>query len=424
MFKFCACLISVRDPILASTSVAKPNLNQDLLDTATPPIPEAASWLAAYDGKMGPTINLSQAVPGDPPPKPFLDKIATAAASAEATRYCDIFGDETLRASFAAESSRVYDAQINARQVAITAGCNQAFFAAILAVASAGDAVLLPAPWYFNHKMTLDMLGIEARPLLLSANTGFVPQPSEAEILIDERVKAIVLVTPNNPTGAVYPPEVLAAFKELAMQNGLWLIIDETYRDFRLEAGAPHGLFRDPDWRETVISLYSFSKSYAIPGHRVGALIAGGQVIEEISKVLDCIQICPARAAQMALPWVIPNLADWRQGINEQIAARAAAFRDALVPHPTWQIDQIGAYFAYVAHPFKGVSSVSVAERLARDCGLLALPGSYFGPGQDSHLRVAFANVDRPQIAQIGQRLAGLSKTVFDTTTELKDRSA
>ncbi|WP_297582966.1 aminotransferase [Roseibium sp.] len=404
--------------------MAKPNLKQDLLDTATPPIPEASSWLAAYDGQMGPVINLSQAVPGDPPPRAFLDQIALAAASSEATRYGDIFGDDQLRSAYAGESSRVYGAQIDEQEVSITAGCNQAFFSAIVAVASAGDVVLLPAPWYFNHKMTLDMLGIEARPLPLCAEAGFIPDVSEAAERIDERVKAIVLVTPNNPTGAVYPPHVLASFMDLAAQRGLWLIIDETYRDFRDQTDAPHELFSDPRWRDTVISLYSFSKSYAIPGHRVGALIAGGPVIDEVGKVLDCIQICPARAAQMALPWAIANLVDWRQGTNRKIAARAAAFREALAPCPTWKIDQIGAYFAYVRHPFRGVSSVTVAEHLAKGCGLLALPGRYFGPGQDTHLRVAFANVDTPEIVQIGDRLAGFSDTAFEAKTHLKDRSA
>ncbi|WP_244300730.1 aminotransferase [Roseibium hamelinense] len=398
-----------------------PNLNTHLVDTATPPIPEAAGWLAGYDGRFGPAINLSQAVPGDPPPQVFLDRISSAAASAEATRYGDIFGDEALRQAYARACSSLYGAPITPEETAITAGCNQAFFVSILAVAKAGDAVLLPSPWYFNHKMTLDMLGIEARPLPLSAERGFLPDAGAARPLIDDTVKAIVLVTPNNPTGAVYPAATVAAFKEMAFENNLWLVIDETYRDF-LPGSSLHRAFTTPDWRSCVISLYSFSKSYAIPGHRVGAITAAAPVIEEIGKVLDCVQICPARAAQMALPWAMDNLTDWRQDVNATLADRLIAFQAALDLCPGWRLDQIGAYFAYVRHPFAGVSATAVAEHLAREFGLLVLPGSYFGPGQDDHLRFAFANVDAATIEKACERLALYAQTAAQTDIEARDQ--
>ncbi|WP_417711136.1 aminotransferase [Roseibium aggregatum] len=401
--------------------MAYSNLNQNLVDTGTPPIPEAANWLSAYDGRLGPALNLSQAVPGDPPPSEFLERIAFAARSADATRYGDIFGDEGLRTAYAAECSKVYQAPIGFEEVAITAGCNQAFFVSVMAVAAAGDAVLLPSPWYFNHKMTLDMLGIEARPLPLHAETGFVPAVADAAALLDAKVKAIVLVTPNNPTGAVYPSEVIASFLDLAQDRGIHLIVDETYRDFRIDDAAPDGLFKDPRWRETVVSLYSFSKSFAIPGHRLGAMTASEPLLKEIGKVLDCLQICPARPAQMALPWALENLSNWRLETRAEIAKRAEAFRDALASFPAWQIDQIGAYFAYVRHPYPGVKASAVAERLAKECGLLALPGSYFGPGQDRHLRLAFANVGRSTIEQIPDRLAAFPQTAFGNEFERKD---
>lgn len=389
-------------------------LNPCVLDTATPPIPEAQAWVRGYDGALGPLINLSQAVPGDPPPQAFLDQLAKAAHTAEATRYGGIFGDAPLRAAYAAECSSVYGAPITADEVAITAGCNQAFFVSVLAVAKAGDAVLLPAPWYFNHKMTLDMLGIEARPLPLAADAGFIPDIDQAAALIDERVKAVVLVTPNNPTGAVYPQGVLQAFKKLCAERGLKLIVDETYRDFLATPEVPpHGLFADPDWRDTVISLYSFSKAYAIPGHRVGAITASRAVLDEIGKVIDCVQICPARVPQMALPWAMDHLRDWRLETRTTIFARIEAFRAALAPCSAWRIDQIGAYFAYLRHPFKGVPASVVAEVLARECGVLALPGSYFGPGQDNHLRVAFANVGADIIATLSARFSKASQLSF-----------
>jgi aspartate/methionine/tyrosine aminotransferase len=326
-----------------------------------------------------------------------------------AAGYGPITGDADLRETYARHVSALYSATIGPGEIAITAGCNQAFFVAMIALAKAGDAVLLPTPWYFNHEMTLHMLGIKARPLPCLATSGFVPDPADAERLIDGRVKAIVLVTPNNPTGAVYPPGVIAEFAALCRRKNVALVLDETYRDFLAERDErPHDVFAHPAWRETVLGLYSFSKSYCIPGHRLGAMTAGPAAMAEIGKILDCMQICPARAGQIALAPAIPALADWREGNRREIVARAAAFLEALATTP-WRVDSIGAYFAYVAHPFPGQPASVVARALAEERGVLGLPGSYFGAGQDSHLRIAFANADIGAIRMVADRLAGFS---------------
>jgi aspartate/methionine/tyrosine aminotransferase len=385
-------------------------MNPLLVDTGTPPIPEAQAWARRYDGTRGPLLDLSQAVPGYPPHPGLLDQLARAAGDPKHAGYGSIFGDLPLRETYAAHVSGLYGAALQADEVAITAGCNQAFVVAAMALAQAGEAVLLPAPWYFNHQMTLHMLGIEARALPCAATRGFVPDPAEAEALIDDRVRAIVLVTPNNPTGAVYPAEVIEAFAALCRRKGIWLVLDETYRDFLPERDArPHGVFADAAWRDNVIGLYSFSKSYCVPGHRLGAITAGAEVIGQIGKVLDCIQICPARPGQTAVTWGIGALADWREHNRQEIAARAQAFRGAFGQLRGWRVDSVGAYFAYVAHPFPGTPAPVVAERMAAERGVLALPGGYFGPGQDTHLRVAFANADRERIAAIPARLEGFS---------------
>lgn len=389
-----------------------PRVNPLLAGLDAPPIPEARGWARAYDGSRGPLIDLSQAAPGAAPPAGLLARLAAAAGSAEAARYGDIRGEETLRAALAAQATRIYGGRIGNDDVAISAGCNQAFFCAMLAVAKAGEAVLLPAPWYFNHQTICELLGIEPRALPCDPAAGFVPDPERAEALIDGRVRAIALVTPNNPTGAIYPPETIAAFAALCRRRGLWLILDETYADFLpARDQRPHGLFADDVWRDVLIRLYSFSKSYAVPGHRIGAMMADAPVVGQIAKVLDNLQICAPRAAQMALAWAIGALGDWREGNRAEIVARGAAFRAMLGALPGWRIDSQGAYFAYVRHGLAGKPAGAVAERLARERGTLCLPGSYFGPGQDGHLRIAIANVERATIASLGQRFANLTGT-------------
>jgi aspartate/methionine/tyrosine aminotransferase len=386
-------------------------LNPRLVDTATPPIPEAQAWAAAYGGAAGPLVDLSQAVPGYPPHEAMLDRLARSAGQATTAKYGPILGDTVLREAYAAHVSTLYGDEVSPGEVAITTGCNQAFVVSVLAVAEAGSAVLLPSPWYFNHKMALDMLGIEARPLPCDPDGGFVPRPQVADSLIDERTRAIVLVTPNNPTGAVYPPDVIASFAELCRRKGLALILDETYRDFIV--GRPHDLFADRDWRDTLIALYSFSKSYCIPGHRLGAIIGAEPVLAEVTKALDTLQICAPRVAQAPVAWALDGLKDWRDGNLREIDARARAFRGALEGLNGWRIDSIGAYFAYLRHPFRGRRAAEVAKALCEECGVLCLPGSYFGPDQEGHLRVAFANCGADILAGLRPRFAALSQSAM-----------
>jgi aspartate/methionine/tyrosine aminotransferase len=384
-------------------------LNPLVAATKVPPISEAKAAGAGYDGSAGPLIDLSQAAPNDPPPPEMLARLAESAMSPSAATYGDVFGDPDLRAVYAGHMSQVYGGTVVPEEVAITAGCNMGFVAAAMALAKAGDAIVLPSPWYFNHKMTLDMLGIGTVALPCRAENGFVPDPREAEGLIDGQVRAIALVTPNNPTGAIYPPAVVHAFAELCARHGIALIIDETYRDFiDPAAGRPHDLFTDRDWRRTVVHLYSFSKAYCIPGHRVGAMTADAAAIGEVAKVLDCLQICPPRVPQRALVWAIDAVADWRAENRRRILERAAAFQSAFAGNNDWPVASIGAYFAYVRHPFSDVSGDEVAAALARERGVLGLSGASFGEGQGAYLRLAFANVDLPIIAAIPARLAGL----------------
>ena len=375
-------------------------------DTGSPPIPEAQGWARRYDGSRGPLIDLSQAVPGYPPHRDLLKHLSDAAGTESAARYGDIYGDVNLRGALAAEITERYRAPVSADEIAITSGCNQAFVLVAMTLAKAGDNIILPAPWYFNHQMTLDMIGVEPRALPCKAAENFIPRVEDARALIDAKTRAIVLVTPNNPTGAIYPADVIAEFAALAAEKNIWLIVDETYRDFlNASYGAPHHLFAIPEWREHILSLYSFSKSYCVPGHRVGAIIGGREILDEIGKVIDCVQICAPRAAQHALAWAIPSLNPWRAANTAEIEHRADAFRAAMKKIDGWRLDSIGAYFAYVAHPFAGVPVKRVAERLAEERGVLALPGPYFGPAQETHLRLAFANVSADAIAQIPDRL-------------------
>lgn len=385
-------------------------VNPAIAATFAPPVMEARRWLQGADFPPDrPLINVSQAAPVDPPLLPLRQAIADAALNLPSAHlYGPVLGNPDLRDSVAAEFGRAYGGQVAPGQVAITQGCNQAFCAAIATLAGAGEEVILPVPWYFNHKMWLDMQGVVARPL--PCGQDMLPDPDEAAALIGARTRAIVLVTPNNPSGAEYPSGLVGAFFDLAQRHGIALILDETYRDFDSRTGAPHDLLMRPGWDETAIQLYSFSKAYRLTGHRVGAMIASAARMAQVEKFLDTVAISASQLGQIGALWGMTHLRDWLAGERSEILARRAETEAALASLPGWRLKSSGAYFAWVEHPF-AASSAELAPRMVREAGVLALPGTMFMPDDDPaggrHFRLAFANVDAAGIAELARRLGG-----------------
>ena len=384
-------------------------LNPAMAATFAPPVMEARRWLNGVTfPPERPLINVSQAAPVDIPPLGLRQALADAALNQpEAHVYGPVLGLPALRSEIAAQWSAAYGGVIRDDQVAITQGCNQAFCAVMSTLAGAGDEVILPTPWYFNHKMWLDMQGVKTVPL--PAGAGLIPQAEAAAQLITDRTRAIVLVSPNNPGGAEYPAETLAAFRDLARSRGIALIVDETYRDFDSRSGRAHDLFTDPDWADTFIHLYSFSKTYRLTGHRVGAVVASTARLAEVEKFLDTVAICPGQLGQIGALWGMQNLSQWVAGERAEILSRRAAMVGGFHALPDWKLLGCGAYFAYVEHPF-ALASDALCKRLVSEASLLMLPGTMFqpegSPAGQRQIRIAFANADANGIAEMFRRLA------------------
>lgn len=381
--------------------------------TFPPPIVAARRWLDGVEFPPDrPLINVSQAAPVAPPPQELRLVMADVALNDDSAHlYGPDLGMPELRAEIAAQWSAHYGGTITPAQVAITSGCNQAFAAAIHALTGEGDEVILPTPWYFNHKMWLDMCGVKA--VALPAGAGMLPDPDQAAALIGPRTRAIALVSPNNPAGVEYPADLVRAFYDLAKARGIRLILDETYRDFDARSGAVHDLFTDPDWPDTLIDLYSFSKAYRLTGHRVGAIIASKALLDEVEKFIDSVTICPNQIGQHAALWGMQNLGQWLAGERAEILDRRAAIEEGFpaLAAEGWKLLGLGAYFAYVEHPFD-MPSDTLAQALVKEAGVLLLPATMFVPEGDPtgqrHLRIAFANLDRAGIGTMFGRLTGL----------------
>ncbi len=364
---------------------------------ATPPVAAAQGWIRGRSfPEEKPLLDLAQAVPSYLPAEALRRRVAEAANEPETSLYSDILGAAALRARFARHLSGEYAARVEAGNVAITSGCNQAYCVAVCALAGPGDEVILPVPYYFNHDMWLRMQGIV--PVYLPfdpRHPGRLRLDALREALTP-RTRALVLVSPANPTGAEYPSADIEAAHEMLRGRGASLVIDETYKDFRAGSGPPHMLMASGAHQDAgLVQLFSFSKAYSMAGYRVGAIACNAGLLAEIEKLLDCVAICPARISQAAALFALEHLNEWREAKSRLMRERVGLLREHFArSNLGYQLVSCGAYFAYVRHPFGGTASLEVARRLADRQNILCLPGSFFGPGQDDYLRFAFANVE------------------------------
>ena len=372
-------------------------LNPLLTLIEDPPIDEVQQWIrgrAFPEDK--PLIDLSQALPSYPPAAELRNHMAELVVDPTMNGYTEIGGIPELKEAYANEVSQFYQTRVSSEEVFITAGCNQAFFLSMLTLGKAGDEIILPAPYYFNHRMTLEMLGMTPVLLPCRPKTGILPEVDIAEMLITPQTRGIVLVTPNNPSGTVYPSGLIEDFYRLTQAKGLYLILDETYRDFlNPEQGLPHHLL-NLSWQENLVQLYSFSKSFALAGYRIGAIIASSEFLKELVKVMDCTAICAPKLAQRSALYALMHLHDWREEKKQLMNQRAESFRQYFQENnrSRFRLSTLGPCFAYIRHSEVGKTAYEVAKNLALNENLLLLPGSMFGPDQDSFLRIAFANVE------------------------------
>jgi aspartate/methionine/tyrosine aminotransferase len=336
-----------------------------------------------------------------------VEHVAATARDAHGGDYGEIEGLPHLREVFAAELSRDYQGSVRAADVLITAGCNQAFCLTVAALAGHGDEVILALPYYFNHDMWLRMNGIV--PVYLEPGPDLTPTAAGAEALISARTRAIVLVTPGNPSGVTVPPEGLAAIAEVARRHDIALVLDETYRSFRDTGEPAHRLFCDPHWAGTVVSLHSFSKDLAIPGYRVGAVVASTELNRQIAKLADCVAICAPRIGQEAAWAGLTAASEWRADRAAEVAAKRHRFQAVLADRPGgFELLSSGGFFGWVRHPFAGRATEDVVRELVAGYDTLVIPGTAFLPDDRGTFRVSFGNVGQDELADFALRLEAM----------------
>jgi aspartate/methionine/tyrosine aminotransferase len=370
-----------------------------------PPISEVKRWVAERpdDGKQ--LIDLCQAVPDYAPAPELTEHLSRLLSDPLTSKYSPDEGLPEVRASIGAYYGRKYGATLSPDNFCLTIGASQAFWLAIVTLCRAGDEVVVQAPYYFDHPMALDILGVRGcYAPFVEAESG-LPNPATIESLITDRTRAILVVSPSNPTGAITPPDRIRELFDVARRHNIALILDETYNEFIPGGLCPHELFSDPAWGDHFVQIASFGKTYALTGYRAGMLVASETFIHHALKAQDTMVVCQPRITQQAVKFGVENLDEWVEANRDMMSRRHALFRSEFMkPGNRFRLVASGTFFAWVRHPFAGCSGRQAAKRLLDEAAIICLPGEVFGPGLEGYVRLAFGNIREEAIPEAVQR--------------------
>lgn len=361
------------------------------------------------------TISLGQGVVHYAPPDEAREGVERFFQDPENHKYKSESGIPALIDAFRAklESENGFRLGEGSR-VLVTAGSNMGFVNAVLAVADAGDEIILPTPYYFNQEMAVTMAG--CRPVLVPTDSQYRLRLDALEAAVTPRTRAILTVSPNNPTGVVFSEASLRAVNALCRERGLYHISDEAYEYFVYD-GVRHfspGSIAGSEGH--TITLHTLSKTYGFASWRIGSLVIPVHLSEAVKKAQETIAICPPVVSQFAALGVLAAGAAFRA---PKVAALACTRKIVL-----GELDALrgrcdvspseGAFYLFLRLHTEQ-PPMSVVERLIREYGVAVMPGTDFGVTDNCCLRVSYGGLPQAMAAEgVGRLVRGLKAILGD----------
>lgn len=400
-------------PVSCLSFVTPPVDSRRLRAVQSPIIPVIADLIRAHPG----TVSLGQGVVGYEPPASAFAAIPRFVADPLNHRYQAVGGIPPLVAaleSLMAEEHEVRVGPAHGNRLMVTAGGNNAFLAALLAIADPGDEVILPAPYYFNHEMAVTMA--DCRPVVVPTDARHQLDLAALRAAVTPRTRAIVTVSPNNPTGAVYPQASLRAVNALCAERGVLHVSDEAYAAFTWDGAVHFAPASIPGATPHTISLHSLSKSHGFASWRIGWMVFPERIEGALRKVQDTIVICPPVVSQFAAVGALESGPGWVRARREGIAANRGILRAALRPLEEEGVVSVppadGAFY-FLLRIRTTRPALEVAERLIREHGVAVIPGSAFGDSAGCSLRVAYGALTPETVTEgVGRLVRGLRALV------------
>jgi aspartate aminotransferase/aminotransferase len=323
----------------------------------------------------------------------YIIEAAFQAARAGWTKYSPNSGLPALRQGIAERTSGRWKTAVTPGQVVVTTGAIGALFTAIVTVVEGGDEILIPDPGWPNYESIAHLIGASPVRYRLSPQDGFLPDADEIASKVTDRTKAILLNTPGNPTGAVFPRAIMARLADIARSRGLYLISDEIYED--IVFGREHVSAGTFDLGSNVFVISGFSKTYAMTGWRLGWLICPPELAPVATGLQEPLTSCAStiaqKAGEAALSGPADVVAEFRNTFRRRRDILVEVFGDTgllpMVPE--------GAFYGLVDISRTGLKSLEFAKRFLAERNVATVPGITFGPSCDRFVRVAFTIEDR-----------------------------
>lgn len=361
------------------------------------------------------TISLGQGVVSYSPPPEAIELLPKFLAEASNNLYKAVTGIPPLVTAIKAKLHRFNNIEVDSNScVVVTAGSNMGFVNAVLAITSPGDEIILNKPYYFNHEMAATMAG--CHPVFVETDENYQLRPDAIAGAITSKTRAVVTISPNNPTGVVYPEAALREVNQLCRDRGIYHISDEAY-DYFTYNGAKHvspGSFLGSS--KHTISLFSLSKAYGFASWRIGYMVIPEDLMVSIQKIQDTILICPPVVSQYAALGALGAKPDY---ISERVDALAQVRLEVI--KLLNQLDGLctiapadGAFYFFLK-VHTDIDTFALVERLIREYKVACLPGTTFGMDKGCYLRVAYGALER-ETAKTGiERLVNGLQNILNT---------
>ena len=377
-----------------------PLVSPRMRDVQMPVIPWVGDLIRSTPG----TISLGQGVVDYAPPDAARQALARFCGEPDRHKYQHGLGIPELRERISARLASENGIDEDRFALMVTAGGNMAFLTALLAICAEGDEVMLVRPYFFNHEMAVRMIG--CRPVVVAADERYQLDLVAIEAAVGPRTRAVVTVSPNNPSGAVYPESDLRSVNALCADRGLYHISDEVYEYFLFDGARHSSPGAIPGAEHHTVCIYSLSKSYGFASWRVGYMVFPSPLLESVEKIQDTNVICAPAVSQHAAVAVLDAGRTWVEERLKSIAEVRRIALDALSSLGNRvTVPRADGAFYFLVRVHRGGDAEVLVERLIREHRIAVIPGTAFGMDDGCYLRVGYGAVDAASMKEAMARL-------------------
>jgi len=323
----------------------------------------------------------------------YIKKAAFEALTAGKVHYTSNFGTMELRQVIADKLNRDNNVPYKASEILVTVGLSEAVFAVLATILNEGDEILVPDPVWLNYINVPNLLGAKAVTYGLNEENGFQMDLDEIRAKITDKTRAVVIITPNNPTGGVLEEDVLNELARIAVENDLMVISDEIYERLVYDGARHISIASLPGMKERTFTMNGMSKAYAMDGWRLGYVAAPEEYVMAMNKFHQHNTTCAPAFVQAA---AMAALTQEGEEVNEMV--REYQRRRDYAVKAINEIEGIscqcpkGAFYIFINCKSLGMTSADLSAYLLENAKIAMVPGDVFGPGGEGYLRMSFAN--------------------------------